>query len=181
MPEQPRPRATIADAMILIFGAGIALAIWRRITRMPIWTDFPESLQWFHFQALGTVAFLTPLSLTLLVIAWRQPRRARRRVASEPAGLVGLSAFFVWVVDTALLLAIMGLVGWPLATFTGGKVMYYCRLIAEQTGMVIGAAWFIQAVGGRCRRPRSWVDVTGWLLGACWILLGLASAVFTLL
>jgi hypothetical protein len=153
--------ATIADAMLLIIGVGLSLAAWRGIMWMPIWTGFPDSLQWYYFQALGTVAFLTPLSLTLLVIVWRQPRHRLNRVATNPAAIVGLSAVFVLVINTALLLTIMGLVGWPLATFTGGKVLYYCRLLAEQTGMAVGAGWFIQAVSGRCRRSKSWVDISG--------------------
>jgi hypothetical protein len=181
MPQESLRKATIADAMVLIIGAGFALASWRYIMWMPVWSGFPDSLQWYHFQALGTVAFLTPLSLTLLVIALRPPRPRLRRVISEPAAIVGLSAFFVLVINTALLLTIMVLVGWPLATFTGGKVLYYCRLLAEQTGMAVGAAWFIQAVSGRCRRSKSWVDISGWVLGACWIMLAVASAVFTLL
>src|SRR5262249_20445077 len=90
MPTQPRRKATIADAMLLIIGAGFALASWRYIMWMPVWSGFPYSLQYFHFQmwmsdrigfpnslqryhfqALGTVAFLIPLSLSLLVIALR--------------------------------------------------------------------------------------------------------------
>ena len=58
MPAQPRRKATIADAMLLIIGAGLAFASWRYIMWMPIWSGFPDSLQWYHFQALGTVAFL---------------------------------------------------------------------------------------------------------------------------
>ena len=167
--------------MLLLIGAGLAFAFWRCIQRMPPWTEIRASLMWYYFQALGTVAFLTPLSLTLLVIALRQPRPRLHRVASEPAAIVGLSAAFVLVINTALLLTIMGLVGRPLVMFTGGWVLYYCRLLAEQTGMAVGAAWFIQAVSGRCRRSKSWVDVSGWVLGACWLMLAVACAGFTLL
>jgi hypothetical protein len=181
MAEKSRRRATIADVMLLIIGAGLALAFWRFIIRMPIWRGLSASPELYYFQVVGTVAFLTPLSLTLLVIALRQPRPQRRRVVSEPAGIVGLSAFFVLVINTALLLAIMVLVGWSVATFTGGKVLYYCRLLAEQTGMAVGVAWFGQGVSGRCRRARSWVDIAGLVLGGCWIILAIASVVFTLL
>jgi len=181
MPQMPLRKAAIADAMVLIIGAGLALASWRYIVWMPVWNGVPDSLQWYHFQALATVAFLTPLSLTVLVIALRPPRPRLRRVVSKPAGIVGLSALFVLVINTALLLTIMVLVGWPLATFTGGKVLYYCRLLAEQTGMAVGVEWLILAVSGRCRSTKSWVDISGSVLGACWIMLAVASAVFTLL
>jgi hypothetical protein len=180
MTQKPRRKATIADAMLLIIGAGLSLACWRYIMWMPVWEGVPDSLQRLYFEALGTVAFLTPLSLTLLVIALLPPRRRLRRVVFQPAVIVGLSAFFVLIVNTALLRAIMSLVGSPHATFSSGKVLYFCRLLAEQTGMAVGATWFIQAVGGRCRRPTSWVDIFGWVLAACWIILALASAVFTL-
>ena len=89
----------------------------------------------------GGVAFLAPFSLTLLAIAVRQPRTRLRRVVAEPAAIVGLASLFILVTNTALLLGVMVLVGWSLATFTGGKVLYYCRLLAEQTGMAIGSAW----------------------------------------
>jgi hypothetical protein len=125
--------------------------------------------------------FLTPLSLTLLLIALLPPRPHLRRLVFQPAVIVGVSALFVLIVNTALLLTIMSLVGSPLATFTGGKVLYFCRLLAEQTGIAVGVTWFIQAVGGRSRRPQSWVDISGLVLGACWIILALASATFTLL
>jgi hypothetical protein len=99
----------------------------------------------------------------------------------EPAAVVGLSTFVVLATNTVLLLVIMILMGWSVATFTDGKVLYYCRLLAEQTGMAIGSAWFIQALGGRCRNAAGWANRSAWLVGACWILLALASAAFTLL
>jgi hypothetical protein len=150
---------------------------------MPIWSGrgLSDSLQWYYFQALGTVAFLVPLSLTLLIVALRPPRPRLRRFISEPSVVVGLSVLFVLAVNTALLLTIMGLAGWSVATFTGGKVFYYCRLIAEQTEMAVGSTWFIQGVSGRCRPSRSWIDISAWALGACWIILAMASVVFTLL
>jgi hypothetical protein len=181
MTLENRKKATIADVMILVVGAGVALSAWRFIMRMPIWSGFPDSLQWYYFQALGMASFLAPLSLTLLVIAWRRDRPRLRRVVSGPAAVVGLSAFFVLVINTTLLLTIMGLVGWSPSTFTGGKVFYFCRLLAEQTGMAIGSAWLIPLISGRCPGSRSWIDISGWILGACWILLAVASIVFTLL
>jgi hypothetical protein len=174
-----RQKVTIADVMILVVGAGVAFSAWRFIMRMPIWSGFPDSLQWYYFQALGMASFLAPLSLTLLVIAWR--RHQLRHAVSGPAAVVGLSAFFVLLINTGLLLTIMGLVGWSLSTFTDGKVLYFCRLLAEQTGMAIGSVWLIQVISGHCPESRSWIDISGWILGACWILLAVASIVFTLL
>ncbi|MDR3623216.1 MAG: hypothetical protein P4L85_27935 [Paludisphaera borealis] len=181
MPSTPRRDATIADAMVLTAGTAVAFTCWRSIIWMPVWSGLPNSPQWYYFQALGMVAFLAPLSLTLLVIALRPPRPRLGRVASTPAGVVGFSVLFVLAVDTALLVTVMGLVGFSLATFTDGKVLYFCRLLAEQTGMAIGSAWFIRVTCGRCHKPTGWVDYTGLVLGACWILLAVASIVFTLL
>jgi hypothetical protein len=180
MPSDSRRKATIADAMLLTAGAAISFACWRAVLGMPVWNGFPDSLQWYYFQALGLVAFLAPLSLTLLVIALR-PSPRLRQVAPEPAGVVGLSTLFVLTVNTALLCVAMGLVGFSMATFTGGKVLYYCRLMAEQIGMAVGSIWLIQAVSGQFRRPSDWIDAIAFLLGACWILLALASIVFTLM
>jgi hypothetical protein len=76
---------------------------------------------------------------------------------------------------------IMVLVGWSVSTFTGGKVIYYCRLLAEQTGMAIATAWLIQAISIGWRKPISWIDISAWVLGACWIIVAAASVIFTLL
>jgi hypothetical protein len=181
MANRQHPKTTLLDMMLAVIGAAVAFASWRYIMSMPIWSDFPESLQWYYFQALGSVAFLAPLSLTLLAIARRQSRDRFRRVISEPSTVVGLSTLFVLATNTLLLLAIMILMGWSVATFADGKVLYYCRLLAEQTGMAIGSAWFIQALSGRFRKASGWVNVSAWVVGACWILLALASAAFTLL
>jgi hypothetical protein len=181
MSKTPRRKATLADAMLFIAGTGLAFCAWRGMMSMPIWNGMPDSLQRYYFQALGAVAFLTPLSLTLLAIALRQPRPRLRRVVSEPAVVVGLSVLFVLAINTALLWAIMGMVGFSMATFTGGKVFYYCRLLAEQSGMAVGATWFIQIISGRFRKPRGWMDLLGSVLGVCWILLAVSSVVFTLL
>ena len=129
----------------------------------------------------GGVAFLAPFSLTLLAIAVRQPRTRLRRVVAEPAAIVGLASLFILVTNTALLLGVMVLVGWSMATFTGGKVLYYCRLLGEQTRMAIGSAWLLQLLSGRRRRSTGWIDISAWVVGACWILLAFASAVFTLM
>ena len=55
------------------------------------------------------------------------------------------------------------------------------RLLAEQTGMTIGTAWFVHAMSGRCRGPSGWIDFTAIALGACWIVLAVASIAFTLM
>ncbi len=181
MPDQPRRKATIADAMLQIIGAGLAFSAWRGLMWMPMWHGIPDSLQLYYFQGVATVAFLIPLSLSLLASALRPPRPRLRHLASEPAVVVGLTVLFVLIINTALLMMVMGLVGWPMSFFTGGKAIYYCRLLAEQTGMAIGSAWLTQALSGRCRWPMSWIDISAWILGACWILLAIGSVVFTLL
>jgi hypothetical protein len=181
MPGKPRRNATIADGMLLVAGAGLAFFAWRGLLSMPIWRTLPDSLQRYYFQALGTVALLVPLSLCLLVVALRSPRPRLRRVVSEPAAVVGLSVLFVLIVDTALLLAVMGLAGGSPSTFANGKVLYYCRLLAEQAGMVVGSVWHMQAIGGRWPRSRNWMDIAGWVVGAYWIILAIISVAFTLL
>jgi hypothetical protein len=94
---------------------------------------------------------------------------------------VGGTALLVLTVNTLLLVTLMLMVGWTIAVFTGGKVLYYCRLLAEQTGMAIAASCFVQALGGHLHKPKNWLDVSAWLLGSSWVLLSVLSAVFTLL
>jgi hypothetical protein len=173
--------ATISDVMWLIAGTAVAFTVWRTMMAMPIWSGFPDSLQWYYFQALGTTAFLTPFSLTLLLIEFRQPRLELTHLLTKPVGLVGFSVLFILTVDTALLALFMVLVGWPMATITGGKVFYYCRLIAEQTGMAVGSGFFIQISSRRYRKPSGWLDISGTVLAVCWMVLGIVSVLFTLL
>jgi hypothetical protein len=180
MPRSRRP-ATIADAMILTVGAAVSFACWRYVAWMPIWSAFRNSRRWYYLQALGTVAFLAPMSLSLLVVALRPPRPRIARVAAEPAGVVGFSTLLILAVDTAILLVLIGLVGFSSLMFTSARILFYCRLPAEQTGMTIGAAWFIRALSGRCRRPSGWIDFAAIALGACWIVLAVASIAFTLM
>jgi hypothetical protein len=134
-----------------------------------------------HFQALGGVAFLAPLSLTLLAVALRQSGPPARGVVDGPAGILGVTVLFVLLINTLLLLTIWLLAGWSAATFTGGKVLYYCRLLAEQTGMAIGPVGIARALDCRWRRPTGWVAISAWALGGFWILLSVLSASFTLL
>ncbi|WP_165074934.1 hypothetical protein [Paludisphaera rhizosphaerae] len=181
MTEPHRRAATIVDLMILVAGAAFAFAFWRTVASMAIWRQVPDSLQRYYFQALGTVALLAPLSLTLLAIALLRAGRPLRGVLADPAGVVGAATLLVLIADTAVLLAIWLATGWTLAQFTDGKVLYYCRLLAEQTGMAIAAAAVLRAASPRPARPLDWVDLFAWALAAAWILLALASAAFTLL
>jgi len=181
MPDPPRRNATLADAMLLVMVMGLALVAWRGFLSMAVWRGFPDSRQWYYFQSLGAVVVLTPLSLAPLALAFRHPRASLPDLVGEPAAVVGLSTLFVLAINTALLLTVIGLAGGSLETFTGGKVFYFCRSLAEQTGMAVGSGWLIQAVGRRVRKPRTWLDASGWLLGICWMILAVISVVFTLL
>lgn len=184
MAESHRRAATIVDLMILVAGSAFAFAFWRAVASMAImeiWRQVPDSLQRYHFQALGTVALLAPLSLTLLAIALLRAGRPLRGVLAEPAGVVGAVTLIVLVADTAVLMAILLATGWTLAQFTDGKGLYYCRLLADQTGTAIAAAGVLRAASPRPARPLDWVDLFAGALAAAWILLGLASAAFTLL
>jgi hypothetical protein len=181
MTEEKQPTTTIVNYMIVVFGAAFAFTAWRFVMSMDIWRDFPVSLQWYYFQALGGVAFLAPLSLTLLAVALRQSGPTARGVVDGPAGILGVTVLFVLLINTLLLLTIWLLAGWSAATFTGGKVLYYCRLLAEQTGMAIGSVGIARALDCRWRRPTGWVAISAWALGGSWILLSVLSASFTLL
>jgi hypothetical protein len=177
-------KPTVTDAMILVAAVAAGLASWRSVLAMPIMRSeiLRDSPQWFYFQALGLTALLVPLSLGLLVLVGRQPRPGFRRRLGRPAALVGLTVLIVFAIDTAILLVLMMLVGFSRFHFAGGKVFYYCRLLGEQTGMCLATACCSRAIAGRCRGPMSshWLDLLGWAIGVCWILLAIGSAFFTL-
>ena len=82
MPIQPRRKATIADVMLQIIGVGLAFSAWRCLMWMPLWHGIPDSLQLYYFQGVATVAFLIPLSLSLL--AMHYARRVPGLVTSPP-------------------------------------------------------------------------------------------------
>jgi hypothetical protein len=175
-------RFGLLDVIILVAATGIGLAFWRGLQGSPVWTALPsDSLQWYWFQALGTITILVPLSLALLVLALRPPRPRLRRVARRPAPVVGLAALLVLALNVVVLLTVMGLLGRPYEDFTNGKNIYFCRLVSVQAGMAIALTWSVQALGGCYRRQANWLDVFGWVIGACWISLAVASSFWDLL
>jgi hypothetical protein len=173
------------DAMILVAGTATGLAGWRAVLAMAIMQDtsFRGSLQWFYFHALGLTTLLVPLSLGLLMMALRQPHPRLSRMLDRPALVVGLTVLIVFATNTAIRLALMGFVGFSISSFFGGKIFYYFRLLAEQTGMCLLVAWVPRAIAGRCRGPVScgWLDRLGWALWSCWVLLAIGSSIFTLI
>jgi hypothetical protein len=180
----PGRKMTTTDAMILVACLAAGLAAWRGVLATPIMQDrsFRGSVQWFYFQALGLTALLVPLSLSLLAMALRQPRPRFRRMLDPPAVIVGLTTLVVVTTDTTTLLTVRALVGPLTFDFPGSRVFYHGRMLAEQTGMCLLAAWCPRALAGRCRGPRGcgWLDRLGWALGAWWVLFAIGSAFFTL-
>ena len=182
--SRPCRKMTTIDAMILVAGTAAALTAWRGMLAMPALQDrsLRDSPQWYYFQALGTTALLIPLSLSLLAVVLRPPRPRFRRMLDRPAVIVGLTVLVVFAIDTAILLVFMMLVGFSQFNFVGGQALYYCRMLAEQSGMCLAVAWFTRAIARRCRGPMAcgWLDRLGWAL-ACWVLLAIGSSLFTLL
>lgn len=176
-----RNNPTIFDVMVVIVGMAIGLCAWKGFASTPIMSASHDSIQWYYFQALGATALLAPMSLTLLVLSLRQPRPRMHRLVQEPAVIVGLATLFILIINTALLFAVVALLGSNTAIFGQGKVLYFCKMLTEQVGMSIAVAWLIRAVGGRRRSRKTWLDIPGWALGACWISLAIVSAVYTLL
>ncbi|MDG3006310.1 hypothetical protein [Paludisphaera mucosa] len=171
MPAQSGRRTSIAEFMMLTGGIGSSLGCWLYFFRSikPRFAD--EWPPWIAYQAMGATYLLLPLSLTLLACSMK---RSRRRMSSHPAAALGLTAFFVGAVNG--LLVVMRLPYANLAQPYEIEVLVqgYSAWVAQQTAMAASTNAFIQAVSGRLRRPRAWLDVSVWALGVCWVVVALA-------
>jgi hypothetical protein len=180
----PTRKFGLLDIMLFIAATGIGLAIWRSyhdtIFSDPSTQAGANRLRWYWYQSMGAATMLSAWSLALSVAALRPPRPGRRRLFGRPSQVVGL------MVGVALLAQVFPAAAYLLerrtTSFPTGKVLYVFISMPGQVGTGLLGLGILRALTGRCRRRRvDWQDGIGWVLGACWVLLGTASNFFRML
>jgi hypothetical protein len=162
---------TIADGMILVAAAGLALAdlgldhmVWE-----PTWQSVHSRLAWAWF--VFTVA-LVPIRLL-------RPRPGRDDFWRQPGWIACSSvsiAMGALVLDRSLWVARFA--------FRAGKfrLMYanvyvwdFVLQLDSRAMLIVAAAWGVLVLSGRWRAEPSWIDRLGRLIGLGWIVLRLAD------
>jgi hypothetical protein len=186
---------TVLDITLLISTAGVGMGLIQLIRRGIfehwIWTlerGLPDVQNLSTWDVIVTCTDLTtvliPLlaswTLLLMILRLISPRPSWRRIWQQPGMAACLAALFGWLWSgVALVLAldvtqvaqpqrIHTLVEWAQKFFADEVFMY--------VGLAVAAAWFVQLVGGRWRKPADWIDRLGRVVGVLWIVTGLVWA-----
>jgi hypothetical protein len=174
LPNDSTRRFTLVDAMILIAAAAIGLASARSMPLLRPSSSLPRAnLQ----RALSTVtygssiAFPTVMAFTVATLALRsrRPRPRLRKILREP-GAVGCTAATFSLLLTLIMLT-------PTSIFVAGNSPSIGMWLVDVwiqaprvTGSVVASVWFVQALSGRWRAGREWIDRLGRVVASCWLL-----------
>jgi hypothetical protein len=188
-------RLTMRDAMLLIAAAGIGLAVFQVVVRTLLggwfrwesllsspprgWTAgslMVRAVEWIA----PSLPFASAWTFAVPVLRLLPPRPSVRRVLRQPGTTACLAAIFglIWAA-TGLgeTLAVMRLVH---GRVTSPPFAWCFHFVVEELfaylGLAVSAAWLGQALSGRWRPVPDWIDRLGRLLGAYWIVVGLAWA-----
>jgi hypothetical protein len=180
--SRPR-RFTLLDAIILVAATAIGFALWRPALEL-MWIDmhnyyWPRNGRWFWYNAVRSVNLLAPWSLALLALSLRQPRA--HRLASRPSVVVGIVVSAGLVMWAMLLLFAVSVKGGSPVHSVGGVHFRICLLLPSEVALSLTSIWLLQALGPGDGRRLDWLDTIGWVLGGCWIVLGLLSLALYLL
>ena len=121
------------------------------------------------------VPCLATLSAGLVLLALRSPRPRRRRLMTRPGFVATIAATIVVVFEAGQVLLVYladGRLPGPISIGTPSLVGNLVVLIAFHTGMAVGLAWTIQAIGGRWRAEKTWLDRSGRSIGVAWLVIG---------
>jgi hypothetical protein len=170
-PISPRP-LTLADLLILIAAAGVALLVLRvqlREDRREFAPGVTVAMfePWGVFQICVTrsLPFLGMAGPALLVLRLRRPRPSRWRVFRQP----GTAACLALTVSGSL--AVLGDAVLVIASPAFGNTVTYCLLGLGRTGGSVLVVWLSLALAGAWRPVPDWIDRSGRALGILLIIL----------
>ncbi len=188
-----RRRITLLDVTLLVGSAAIGMGLFTLSRRSYFkgWIPLvdrglPDIHTWATWEVVATgtdiSSFLLPLvgpwTILLILLRLRAPRPGWRRIWSQPGMAACIAALFGWLWSgVGLLLAVdldrvarsrrvLTLDEW-VQKYLGEEVFMYC-------GLAVASVWFMQYFSGRWRRSADWIDRMGRVLGALWILIGMA-------
>lgn len=183
-------RFGMMDLVILVAAVAVGLALDRwvqyRDEHNTPWTVYSTSASIDSNNAMAAmvfspvVTFLAALSAAFLAFRLRSPRPRRRRLMAQPGFIAGL-----------VILASLGLES-ALATFPYPREITLSTSqvvprsfdpitmlipLTRRAGMELALAWSVQALVGRWRAEKSWVDRGGRAIAVAWLIVAAATTV----
>jgi hypothetical protein len=163
--------------MILVAAAAAGFAIVRATVRNPFSFSMimpypnaqavdmtPWMVRRFVDDALSiTLPFLATFTWAFAAIRLRPPRPPLRRIARQP-GAVACAAATLAMAWIALLIGTT-----KNLYFYGFLVQHLFLYFSPLAGFAVLGSWATLSLGRACRPESSWIDVSGRVLGATWI------------
>lgn len=165
----------LVDAMILIAGAAVGLALMRQMDQKAFASEDagPAVLLW----AFSTFPVGSMLTVAFLVARIRPPRPPIHRLIRGPGvvaccavAVLGIVLLFPMCVQ--IVKRFFNVSNFPGNDFAGIMFGFVFPAVA---GYVVLVTWGLLAVGGRGRRERGWLEWVGIGLGLYWILIALTA------
>lgn len=175
---EPGRKFGLLDAMILVAAVAVGATSIRPFLLYGLVTpeffrEFYSDSGLFVYTAYSdsVVRFLGPWlaswTLAFLAIRLRKPRPRFRRLMRQPGTAACVAAAFVMAVEGAMAMAVIGAVGAPDLENFYIKMLPY---LFESAAVAVAAVWSVAALAGRWKPEPGWVDRTGRVIGAAWIM-----------
>jgi hypothetical protein len=179
MTAPPSRRFTIADGMVIVVAAAVAVLLAR---------DYYESLFVVHKRASAerlvwaiqgmTTCIASPCMLALIPIRLRRPRPPYRRLVRQPgfAACSAIAALLVLGSLECMTLLLFRDVSKAWGTWPFQQLWHIAAV--GRGPFAVAGAWLLLAISGRWRPEASWVDRLGCALGLVWVVwlpIGLAQ------
>jgi hypothetical protein len=172
-------RLTLADLLILVAAAGVALLV----LRLQLHEDQEDNLwvlrksllgqqgrtvarYYFWIGIIRTTPFLVAAGPALLLMRLRRPRPSRRQVFRQPG-----TAACVAVTFSGSLSVLVNTVGIISASIRMGNPFTHCLTGLNRLGGPVLLVWLMLALAGFWRPAPDWIDRSGRALGVVLIVL----------
>jgi hypothetical protein len=175
--QESRRRFTLLDAMVLLAATGIGLAGARAyqasmdsMSNTPrvgvISITFGSAIQYFGRPA----PFLAGWTVALFILRLRRPRPHYRRLVRSPGFAAGYAAI-LGLACCAVSIAIAWLIDYLKAKPFQLGIFYMWMRSISFAGPSVAAVWLSLALQGHWRRrgAQDWIEISGIVLGVCWL------------
>ncbi|QDV36489.1 hypothetical protein [Tautonia plasticadhaerens] len=173
---RPPRRITLADLMILVVSAGLAVTVLRLYYAEPAtyrgaWrlAEVPLSLKIWS-QVILAIPFLALAAPALLLLRFRAPRPDRQDAFHQP-GMVACLAVTCVSIHAALSATMLSTL--PMVPLANPATTFLATV--DRSGGAVIIVWLALVLAGGWRPSRDWVDRSGRALGVLLILVYLLS------
>jgi hypothetical protein len=170
-------RFGLLDLMILVAATAVSIALERLDLRLR-WSNFLDASFPLTLPIKASICVTTaslPLAVftsAWILMRWRKPRPAARRLLRQSGTVACASATLVFLIE-----AVYTALGyWQHVSVLYGPADVFVEMTMEappRVGFGVLCAWFTLAVGRRWRADKGWLDRSGRALGVAWIVDGL--------